>query len=105
MRPFALLIWLSAFVAAAGHSAAAAPDRGAQVAAVCASCHRLDGEDRGIPSIVGIDPMKLIGKIHEFKSNDSPAHSMHTLSLSLSDDEIAAVAQYLGARGMEARSP
>ena len=40
-----------------------------------------------------------------FKSNESSSHIMHIVSLSLSDDEIGAVAHYLAARGKEVKSP
>jgi cytochrome c553 len=103
-RP-ALLISAIMLVAAAERRTVAAPDRGAQIASICASCHRLDGGDQGIPSIVGVEPSKLFEKMREFRSKESPSHSMHTLSLSLSDDEITAVTQYLAGRGKEAGSP
>ena len=37
-------------------SAAAENNQGAQLAAMCAACHRLDGRDQGIPSIIGLNP-------------------------------------------------
>ena len=105
MRPFALWISASLLIAVAGELAAAEPDRGVQLASTCASCHRLDGRDKGIPSIIGLDAEKLASMMHAFKSNESSSHIMHTVSLSLSDDEIRAVAHYLAARGKEAKSP
>jgi cytochrome c553 len=106
IRPF-LALWISAslFVAVADQVAAAEPDRGAQLAATCASCHRVDGRDKGIPSIVGLDAEKLAGMMQAFKSNERSSHIMHAVSLSLSDDEIAVVAHYLAARGKEVKAP
>jgi cytochrome subunit of sulfide dehydrogenase len=105
MPPFAPWISASLFIALAGQLAAAELDRGAQLAATCASCHRLDGRDTGIPSIIGLDAGKLADMMQAFKSNESSSHIMHTVSLSLSDDEIRTVARYLAARGKEAKSP
>jgi cytochrome c553 len=105
MRPFPLWMYAGLFFAVADRLAAADSDRGAQLAATCASCHRLDGRDQGIPSIIGLDPEKLVGMMQAFKSDERSSHIMHTVSLSLSDDEIAAVARYLAARGKENKSP
>lgn len=105
IRPFGLWTFVSLFLAVAGQAAAIEPDRGAQLAATCASCHRLDGRDKGIASIIGLDAEKLTGMMQAFKSTESSSHIMHTVSLSLSDDEIRTVARYLAARGKEAKSP
>ena len=40
-------------------SSAAENNQGAQLAAMCAACHRLDGMDKGIPSIIGLDEKKF----------------------------------------------
>lgn len=105
IRPFALCICASLFVVVAGRVATAGPDRGAELAAICASCHRLDGRAKGIPSIVGLDAEKLAGKMRAFRSNERSNHIMRAVSRSLSDDEIAAVAHYLAARGKDIKSP
>jgi sulfide dehydrogenase cytochrome subunit len=70
-------------------------NRGPQLAAMCASCHRLDGRDKGIPSIVGLDKQRLAGAMVAFKSGERSSQIMHAVALSLSDDEIAALAEYL----------
>lgn len=94
--PFpALLVSMSLYVAATGQGAAAEWDRGAQLAASCASCHRPDGRGVGIPSITGSDPQKLIGMMQAYRSNERPSLIMHAVSLSFSSDEIEAVARYL----------
>jgi sulfide dehydrogenase cytochrome subunit len=106
IRPF-FAFWISAnlFVAVADQVAAAEPDRGAQIAATCASCHRLDSRDKGIPSITGLDAEKLAGMMQAFESDATPNHIMRAVSLSLSDEEIAAVARFLAAQGKEATPP
>lgn len=79
-------------------SAAAENERAAQLAAVCAACHRLDGRDTGIPPIVGLDEIKLAGMLAAFKSGARGSQIMHAVALSLSDEEIAAVARHLAAQ-------
>src|SRR5260370_8417869 len=51
-RSLVLAIAASPILFAASAHAAAANDQGGQIAAVCASCHRLDGGEKGIPSII-----------------------------------------------------
>jgi len=96
MRSFpALWVSLSLFIPVVDQVSAAESDRAAQIAATCASCHRLDGHDKGIPSIAGSDAEKLIGMMQAYRSNERPSLIMHAVSLSFSSDEIEAVARYL----------
>ena len=72
--------------------------RGAQLAAICASCHRLDGHDKGIPSIVGLNLKEFVDVMAAFKSGQRSNQIMHAIALSLSDGEIVALAAYLAAQ-------
>jgi cytochrome subunit of sulfide dehydrogenase len=102
MRSFpALWVSVSLCVPVADRVDAAESDRAAQIAATCASCHRLDGRDNGIPSIIGLDAGKLIGLMQAYRSNERPSHIMQAVSLSLSVDEIEGIARYLAAQGEE----
>ncbi|SRR6266542_3053853 len=85
------------FIIFADRSPAADRDGGAQFAAMCASCHRLDGGDQGIPTIVGIGPEMLTRTMLAYRLSERPSHIMHAVALSLSDEEIATVARYLAA--------
>jgi cytochrome subunit of sulfide dehydrogenase len=87
--PIALIIF---------RSPAADNNRGAQLAAMCAACHRLDGLDKGIPSIIGLDEKKLADMMAEFKSNKRTSQIMNVVARSLSDEEIADLAHYLATR-------
>jgi sulfide dehydrogenase cytochrome subunit len=78
-------------------SQAADRDGGAQLAAMCASCHRLDGGDGGIPTILGMSPEMLARAMLAYRSRERPSHIMRAIALSLSDEEIATVARYLAA--------
>jgi cytochrome c553 len=66
---------------------------------MCASCHRLDGGDTGIPTIVGVGEEKLASTLFAYRGSESPSHIMHAVALSLSDEEIASVARYLAEQG------
>lgn len=78
---------------------AADSNQGAQIAAMCASCHRLDGGAKGIPTIVGLGEEKLAGALLAYRASEIPSQIMHAVALSLSDEEIASVAQYLAGQG------
>jgi len=84
---------------------AAEQDRGAQLAAVCASCHRLDGRDHGIPSIIGLDEATLVAKLRAFRSGEPASQIMRVMSLSLTADDFAVVARYLAAQRKDTNPP
>ena len=86
-------------------SLAAENDQGAQLAAMCAACHRLDGLDHGIPSIIGLDESKFAGMMVEFRSDARKSQIMGVVARSLSDAEIADLARYLGARQKRSERP
>ena len=90
-------------VSAAEHSFAADNDQGGQLAAACAACHRLDGHDRGIPSIVGLNEEQFVTVMRAFKSGERSGPIMRTVARSLSNEEIAILARYLAARGKESQ--
>src|SRR5258707_6531017 len=101
----ALSICAALTVLPAGRGVAAPNDRGAQLAATCASCHRLDGRDKGIPSIIGLDEETLTRAMQAFKSGERSSQIMHVVSLSLSNEEIATLAHYLSTLRMETKRP
>ena len=78
---------------------------GAQLAATCAACHRPDGHGKGLPSIVGLNAEDLARKMQAFKSDEGSSHIMHAVSLSLSEDEIKAVALYLASSHRDSMQP
>jgi cytochrome subunit of sulfide dehydrogenase len=94
----ALLMSAGGVMLSADQSGAGERDRGAQLAAVCASCHRLDGRDQGIPSIIGLDEATLVAEMQAFQSGERPGQIMRVMSLSLTADDFAAVARYLAAQ-------
>jgi len=84
-------------VLAVHESAAAGNEQGAQLAAMCASCHRLDGRDQGIPTIIGLDEKVLGDKLEAFRSGAQQSQIMHAVADSLSAEEVATVVTYLAA--------
>ena len=100
----ALSMAASAFLFAA-HDAAAESARGAELAAMCAACHRFDGRDRGIPSIVGLDQQRFTELMEAFRSGKRSSQIMNVVARSLSTEEVAALAAYLGARQKGSKEP
>ena len=86
-------------------SAAAENNQGAQLAAMCAACHRLDGRDQGIPSIIGLNPKKLSEAMEAFRSGKRSSQIMNVVARSLSTEEIAALAEYLATRKRGSEQP
>jgi sulfide dehydrogenase cytochrome subunit len=86
-------------------SPAAENSQGAQLAAMCAACHRLDGLDKGIPSIIGLDEKKLAGMMAEFKSDKRQSQIMGVVARSLTDEEVADLAHYLATRQKGSERP
>jgi P-type Cu2+ transporter len=100
----ALAMSTSLLVLPADRSLAADADQGAQLAAMCTSCHRLDGHDHGIPSIVGMDELTLARTVQAFKSGERTSQIMHVISLSLTAADVAVVAHYLATHAKEPES-
>ncbi|WP_156795621.1 c-type cytochrome [Bradyrhizobium icense] len=82
---------------------AADRDDGAKLAAMCTSCHRLDGGDGSIPTILGMSPEMLTRAMLAYRSRERPSHIMRAVTLSLSDEEIVIVARYLAALNKQVR--
>ena len=90
-----LLITTGMLVLVANRGVIAGDSRGAQLAAICASCHSLDGHDKGIPPIIGLDQKQFVDVMAAFKSGERSSQIMHAIALSLSDGEVSALAAYL----------
>jgi cytochrome c553 len=105
-RPMILLLVATAMLVRAANPSMAADDsRGAQLAAICASCHRLDGRDKGIPSIIGLNQKQFSDIMAAFKSGARSSQIMHAIALSLSDEEVTTLAEYLCARPTRTKPP
>ena len=100
-----LAIAASPILLVASARAAAANDQAGQLVAVCASCHRRDGGEKGIPSIIGLGEDRLTRAMLAYRSGERSSHIMQAIALSLSDEEIGAVARFLAAQGKKAEPP
>ncbi|MGE3917826.1 MAG: cytochrome c [Hyphomicrobiaceae bacterium] len=82
--------------ATAAPALAADPAYGEYLSAECVSCHRRDGQDKGIPSIVGWPPEQFVAVLNSYKTKDRPNQVMQTITSRLSDDDMAALAAFYG---------
>ena len=70
------------------------PEYGAYLSGECTTCHRLSGEDDGIPSIVGWHVEDFVTALHAYKNGYRPHEVMGMVAKRLSEEEIAALAAY-----------
>lgn len=70
---------------------------GKQKAAMCVGCHGQDFKGNGqFPKLAGQHPKYLSKQMHDFKSGDRKGGPMNGIVQNLSDDDIEAIAEYLG---------
>jgi cytochrome c len=72
------------------------PAYGAYLSGECTTCHRLDGDATGIPSITGWPVEDFVVAMHAYKNNLRRNPVMNMMASRLSDEEIAALAAYFG---------
>lgn len=66
-------------------------------AAMCMGCHGNNLQGNGqFPKLAGQHPNYLTKQLNDFKSGDRKAGSMNGVAKSLSDEDIKALAEYLG---------
>ena len=63
----------------------------------CTTCHRSDGADEGIPSIVLWPEEDFVVAMHAYKSQTRKHPVMNMMAARLNDEEIAALAAYFAA--------
>jgi cytochrome c len=67
---------------------------GEYLSSECITCHRRDGQDKGIPSIIGWPPEQFVAVLKSYKTKDRPNQIMQTITSRLSDDDMAALAAF-----------
>jgi cytochrome c553 len=67
---------------------------GRHLAAECTSCHRIDGTDNGIPSIIGWDVAEFVQTMAWYKDGARPNPAMRSVAESLDDQQTEALALY-----------
>ncbi len=71
--------------------------KGKQKFSMCAGCHGSKAEGRGIfPMLAGQHPQYITNQLENFKNGSRSGGPMSGIASSLSDDDIAAIAAYLG---------
>jgi cytochrome subunit of sulfide dehydrogenase len=95
----------TALLLLSGNSAAEDISEGSRIAATCASCHDPAGRVLGIPPIVTLDEQAIVKRMLDYRASESPSHVMHAVALSLSDEEVKAVARYLSEKADAGRQP
>jgi cytochrome c553 len=69
---------------------------GRHLAQECTGCHRIDGVDNGIPSILGWDAERFITTLEFYRTGSRPNPVMVSVAKSLDEDQLAALAAYYG---------
>lgn len=102
-RTFFASVTAAALALAAAVSAglAAAQDAkqlayGQHLSQECTGCHRIDGIDNGIPSIVGWPPETLARTLGLYQTGKRTNPVMISVATSLNDTQVAALAAYFG---------
>lgn len=67
---------------------------GAWLSGECTTCHRADGRDQGIPSILYWPEDRFVIAMHDYRSKRRDHPVMQMIAGRLSDEEIAALAAY-----------
>jgi cytochrome c553 len=69
---------------------------GRHLAQECSGCHRPDGIDNGIPSIVGWDTERFVATLRFYKTGARTNPVMVSVAGSLDDEQLSALAAYYG---------
>jgi cytochrome c len=70
------------------------PEYGAYLSSECTTCHRADGGDDGIPSIVYWPEEDFVIAMHAYRNKQRAHPVMQMIAGRLNDEEIAALAAY-----------
>lgn len=70
------------------------PDYGEYLSGECVTCHRADGGDEGIPSIVGWAEEDFVTALHAYRAEHRDNPAMRLVAARLSDEEIAGLAAF-----------
>ena len=90
----AVAVWIG--VAAAASPCAVADDVafGEYLSGECATCHRRDGQEKGIPAIIGWPADQFVAVMQSYKTKDRTNPVMQTIAGRLTDKEMEALAAY-----------
>ena len=94
--PLALTLGCGALAAAAAlaDNTAKARSYGRHLAQECTGCHRIDGLDNGIPSILGWDADLFARTLEFYRTGERANPVMMSVAQSLDADQVRALAAY-----------
>ena len=78
---------------------------GAHLSRECTACHRLDGTDNGIPSIIGWDSERLVSTLKFYQQGLRGNAAMVSVAQSLDDEQVRALAAYFSSLPPPAKKP
>ncbi len=87
---------VAAFVPGSLADDAKARAYGQHLSRECTTCHRIDGTDNGIPSIVGWPAEEFVTTMQYYKEKLRPNEAMQSVAQSLEDEDFRALALYFG---------
>jgi cytochrome c553 len=100
MRRSSIALALLASLDPGGHASGADDGKlaryGQHLAQECTGCHRIDGVDNGIPSIVGWDDERFVTTLRFYQTGARPNPVMVSVAKSLDDEQVRALAAYYG---------
>jgi cytochrome c553 len=103
-----LLITLASAAGVPVH-AAGDPARGEELSYTCLGCHGIPGYKNvyptySVPELYGQHPEYIIAALKAYKSGERSHATMHQQAASLSDQDMADIASYLGSQPLKASS-
>ncbi len=87
---------LAAVALSSSTGRAADPAYGEYLSSECVACHRRDGQDKGIPSIIGWPPEQFVAVLQSYKTKDRENQVMQAITGRLTDEDMAALAAFYG---------
>jgi cytochrome c553 len=74
---------------------------GKHLSSECTTCHRLDGQDKGIPSITGWPVEEFVATLNFYRNNQRHNPVMQSVARSLDEEQMRALAAYFASLSSE----
>src|SRR5512139_2982383 len=105
-RPAWLALSLTLALLTPGLASAADAARGAKLAYTCHGCHGIPNYKNAypvysVPKLGGQHAAYMVAALKEYKSGDRAHATMHAQAISLSDNDLADIAAYLGGQELK----
>jgi cytochrome c553 len=78
---------------------------GAHLARECTACHRIDGVDNGIPSIIGWDASRFADTVRFYQLGQRTNAAMVSVAQSLDEEQLKALAAYFSSLPPPGKTP